>query len=209
MNQSKAAIAGFIGVGLFLLTTLIGGLLHPNYNHFSQFISELYAVQAPNSDALRFIGYIPSGLLFIIFATFAIIETPKSVLTKLGFMGVGFGYGIGTIICGIFICDIGCNPEFINPSLSQIIHNSMGFLTYLMVPFSILLIAITSSKWANASSFSKISYFLSLNSFVFVVILNSNLNSSFKGLFQRIIEISILLWILSCCKYLEKANKGL
>jgi len=129
MTRSKAFFTGITGVSLFALTTIMGEFLHPNYNPFSQFISELYAVDAPNADLLRFVGYIPSGILFFLFSIYAILETPKSTLRTLGFLGVGFGYGIGTIVCGFFTCDAGCNPEFINPSLSQAIHNLIGFVT--------------------------------------------------------------------------------
>lgn len=147
MIKSKAFWTGIIAVFLFVFTTIVGGNLHPNYNHISQFISELYAVDAPNADALRYYGYIPSGVLFFLFSIFAILETPKSALRAIGFLGVGFGYGLGTVVCGFFTCDAGCNPDFINPSLSQMIHNLVGFLTYCIVPVSIFLLALDSRKW--------------------------------------------------------------
>ncbi|UQD57417.1 DUF998 domain-containing protein [Flavobacterium sp. K5-23] len=204
MITSKAYSIGITGVVLFVLTTIIGTFLHPNYNNYSQFISELYAVEAPNADLIRYLGYIPSGVLFLLFSFFAIKETPKSSLKNAGFIGIGLSYGLGTIICGYFNCDIGCNPEFINPSLSQIIHNLSGFLTYCIVPGSIFLIAIKSRKWENGVPFSNWSYILSLVSFIFVFILNTNLNSPYKGLIQRVIEISILFWIVLCAFYIKK-----
>jgi hypothetical protein len=204
MIQSKAFWAGILAVLLFVSTTIMGGFLHPGYNHTSQFISELYAVDAPNADMLRYYGYIPGGILFFLFSILSISETPKSFLKTLGFVGVGFGYGIGTVICGFFTCDTGCNPQFINPSLSQMIHNLMGFVTYSIVPVSIFLIAIASRKWANSLAFSNISFILALLSFIFVGLLNADLQSPYKGLIQRIIEGSILLWITACSLYLAK-----
>ncbi len=204
MTTSKAFWTGIIAVSLFVFTTIIGGFLYPNYNHISQFISELYAVDAPNADTLRYYGYIPSGALFFLFAVFAIMETPKSFLRAVGFLGVGFGYGIGTIVCGIFTCDAGCNPEFINPTLSQMIHNLMGFVTYFIVPVSIFIIAIVSRKWKNGIAFSNLSFILALLSFIFVGLLNADLQSPYKGLIQRIIEGSILVWIVLCSFYLAK-----
>ena len=206
MIKSKAFWTGSIAVFLFLLTTIIGGYFHPNYNHISQFISELYAVDAPNADALRYYGYIPSGILFFLFSIFAILETPKSALRAIGFLGLGLGYGLGTIICGFFTCDAGCNPEFVNPSLSQIIHNLVGFLTYCVVPVSLFLLAIDSRKWKNALTFSNISFILAIISFCFVGVLNVNLHSPYKGLIQRIIEGSILIWIVLCSFYLAKTK---
>lgn len=204
MLRSKAFWTGIPGVSLFIATTIIGGFLHPDYNHVSQFISELYATDAPNADKLRYIGYIPSGFLFMLFAFFAIKETPKSLTAASGFIGLGLGYGLGTVICGFFTCDAGCNPNFINPTLSQIIHNLIGFLTYLVVPISLFLIAIASRKWKNGVAFSNVGLVLSFISFCFVGVLNADLTSPYKGLIQRIIEASILLWIAICAFYISK-----
>lgn len=204
MPKSAAFWSGLLGVSLFVATTVIGDFLHPQYSHVSQFISELYAMDAPNADTIRYIGYIPSGILFVLFSFFAIRQTPKSVGATIGFIGLGLGYGMGTIICGFFTCDAGCNPQFINPSLSQIIHNLIGFLTYLVVPVSLFIIAVSSRKWKNAVGFSNTGIVLSFISFCFVGVLNADLTSPYKGLIQRVIEGSILLWIAFCALYISK-----
>jgi hypothetical protein len=204
MIKKTAFLTGIIGVLLFVLTTIIAGFLNPNYNHTSQFISELYAVAAPNADKIRYYFYLPSGVLFLLFALFSNAYLPKSSLKTIGFFGIGFGYGIGTIVCSIFNCDIGCNPKFINPSVSQIIHNLMGMLTYVIVPFSILAIGIASKKWDNAKLFTTLSYSIAIVSFTSFLLLNGSLESSFKGLIQRIIEGSILIWIVFCSLQINK-----
>lgn len=204
MTPSKTFLTGISGVLLFALTTIIAGIAHPNYNPVAQFISELYAVNAPNADFIRYYLYIPSGILLLLFGLFAIKETPKSLLAIFGFLGIGFGYGLGTVICAVFNCDAGCNPDFISPSLSQIIHNFISFLTYLVVPFSILFVGIASQKWKNATSFSYWSFLLAALSFCFFIVLNTDFQSPYKGLIQRVIEGSILLWIALCSLYVSK-----
>jgi hypothetical protein len=195
MQKTIIFWTGILGVLLFVFTTVIAGFLYPTYNHFSQFISELYAVDAPNADLIRFFAYLPSGVFFILFALLAQNGTPKSRLKSIGFVGIAIGYGFGTIICAIYNCDAGCNPQFINPSVSQVIHNLMGMITYLIVPISIVFIAIASRKWTNSAQFTVISYLIFAISITFVVVLNLNLDSAYKGLIQRIIEGSILFWI--------------
>lgn len=204
MKKSLTFSLGIAGVLFFILTTIIGGFFNPNYSHMRQFISELYAQNAPNADQLRFFGFLPSGIFIFFFSILAINETPKSNLKTIGLLGIGIGYGFGTVICSIFNCDTGCNVQFINPSLSQIIHNLSGFLTYCIVPFAILLIGIASNKWKNASSISYVSYLFFLTSLIFVGILNTNLNSPLKGIIQRTIEGSILMWIFFFSFYLYK-----
>lgn len=204
ITKNSAFGFGVLGVALFVATTILVGFLNPNYNHSSQFISELYAVGAPNADIIRYYFYIPSGVLFLLFALFSNAALPKSGLKTLGFIAIGFGYGIGTILCSIFNCDAGCNPNFVNPTLSQIIHNFMGMITYLVVPAGIFCIAIVSRKWENSKRFSNLSFVLAIVSFVFVLLFNASLNSPFKGLLQRMIEGTILIWILICSGFIRK-----
>lgn len=206
MKKTITFSLGIVGVLFFVLTTIIGGFLNPNYSHTQQFISELYAQNATNADALRFFGYLPSGILIFLFALLALKNTPKSSLNTLGFLGIGIGYGLGTVICSIFNCDTGCNPEFINPSLSQIIHNLSGFLTYCIVPFAILFIGIASNKWNNAKILTYISFALFIVSLSFVGMLNTNLQSPYKGIIQRVIEVSILVWIIIFSFYIYKQD---
>lgn len=195
MKNSLTSNFGILGVLFFIITTIIAGFLYPNYSHISQFISESYAVDATHNYPIRFLGFIPSGFFIMLFCYFASKSFPKSGLKTLGFIGIGIGYGLGTIICSIFNCDAGCNPDFINPSFSQVIHNLTGMLTYLIVPISISFIGIASRKWQNISPLSNVSLFIAVFSFVFVVIFNLNLDSDYKGLLQRIIEGSILFWV--------------
>jgi hypothetical protein len=196
--------SGILGVLFFAATTVIGGYFYPNYSHVQRFISELYAVDAPNANLLRYFGYVPSGVLFLLFSITAIKSIPKSTLLTIGFIGIGFGYGFGTIICSLFNCDAGCNPKLINPTVSQIIHNAMGLLTYAIVPFAIMCIAIASRQWKNSHTFSQISFVVFLISFSFVVLLNMSLDSAYKGLIQRIIEGTILFWIVYTSIYVSK-----
>jgi len=204
MKQKLSFWTGIIGVILFGFTTIIAGFQYSNYSFISQFISEIYAVDAPNADVIRYYFYLPSGILFLLFTLFSNASLPKSKLRTIGFILIGFGYGFGTILCSIFNCDIGCNPQFTNPSISQIIHNMMGMITYFIVPPAILMIAIASKKWDKAVTFTKLSFATAFISFIFFIVLYTNLDSSLKGLFQRIIEGSILIWIVECSIYVDK-----
>lgn len=203
MKKTMFRLCGLSACLLFVATTLIGGFLNPGYGHVSQFISELYAVGAPNADALRFYGYLPSGVLFMAFAVLLNAVLPKSTSKTLGCLLFGFGYGFGTVICSIFNCDVGCNPEFVNPSLSQFIHNLMGMLTYLTVPTGILCLGISFSKHRSQWLFN-FSIATAVGSFLFVLLLNVMLQSGFKGFLQRIIEGSFILWAVVASVYLPK-----
>ncbi|MDG4945738.1 DUF998 domain-containing protein [Weeksellaceae bacterium KMM 9713] len=183
---------------LFIASCVAGGLLIEDYNVNRQFISETFAIDTAYGFWLRFLGYIPSGILLTWFCFLGVRYFPTSSMIKVGFYGVGIFYGIGTVVVSIFPCDSGCNPEFINPSMSQVIHNLSALMIYTFVPISIIIAGIGLSKFSNYKSFAYISIALGLLSAVFVFIFISGLTSAYVGLYQRIIELLILVWFVVC-----------
>lgn len=118
---------------------------------------------------LRYLGYIPSGILLTVFSLSAIKKFPAFNHVKFGCVGLAIFYGIATIIVGIFPCDKSCNKELVDPSISQLIHNVTGLLTYLFVPLSILAIGVGLHKLKTQSKLSNIAILCRLNCIAFVV----------------------------------------
>jgi hypothetical protein len=204
MHNQKAATLGIIGVLLFIVNTVIAGILFPGYSHVSQFISESYAMGTAYGPQLRFLGYLPSGLCIAAFAYYAVKTLPKSGLTKLGFAGIGIFYGLATVVVSLFPCDAGCDNGIVPPSLSQLIHNLSGFLTYMIVPLSLILLGVAARKWPNGKTISLLGIACGITAMLFVYVLIPNLHSTFAGLYQRIIEGSVLLWVLACSVYFKR-----
>jgi hypothetical protein len=195
-----------LGTLLFVASVILGGFLLESYNHLQQFISESYATGTPYGIYLRLFGYIPSGVLFLLFSFSALKHIQKTGLVKISLIGFGVFYGIGTIIVSIFPCDIGCNKEMINPSVSQFIHNFVGALTYLIVPVCIVLIGISARKWVNGKIISIISILCGLTAIGFTFQLSADPMSDYIGLYQRIIEGSILLWLIFFAYYIKNQS---
>ncbi|MBS4042203.1 MAG: DUF998 domain-containing protein [Chitinophagaceae bacterium] len=200
---NKAFLCGIIGVVLFILGTILGGLQIPNYSHVSQLISESYAIDTPYGVALRFFVFLPSGILLFLFTLLSIKVLPENNLTKISILGIGIFYGLGTVIVSIFPCDAGFNKEFIDPSISQLIHNFSGFITYTFVPIFIILLGVSARKWANGKTIFYAGLFCGIISFLFVNILSADLKSDFVGLYQRVVESSILIFIIICSLYIK------
>jgi len=207
MNGKTIFVIGILGVTLFSIASIIGGFQFDNYNPLSQYISETYAIDTPYGKTLRFFGYIPSGILLTIFAFFGLKKFPKSNLIKWGFSGIGVFYGIATVIAGIFPCDKGCNKELIDPSVSQLIHNMTGILTYIFVPLSIIAIGVGLRKLKTNIDLSRISIYCGLNCIVFIVILLSDPLTQYAGLYQRIIEGTFIIWIIVCSFFIKNSNR--
>jgi hypothetical protein len=198
MNNKLVYWIGILGVGFFGVASMIGGFQFDDYDPLSQYISETMAVETPYGKELRYFGYIPSGILLTIFSFAALQKFPTSKLIKIGFSGIGIFYGIATIIVGIFPCDKGCNPEFLDPSTSQLIHNLTGMSTYLFVPISIIIIGVGLRQLKNFGRLSKIAIIFGLISIVFIGLLFDDPSSNYAGLYQRIVETIFVFWIITC-----------
>jgi len=203
MNKAITFWFGIIGALLFITSSILGGFQFENYSHLQQFISESYAIDTPYGIYIRILGYIPSGLLIALFSFSALKILPKSRLSKIGLICFGIFYGIGTIIVGIFPCDSGCNKELINPTISQIIHNIVGALTYLIIPICLILIGVSAKRWQNGKSISILSIICGLIALTFSFALSSNPTGNFIGLFQRLVEGSILFWLINFAFYIK------
>ena len=197
---------GILGVAIFCIASILGGFQFDNYNPISQYISETMAVDTPYGKELRLFGYIPSGILLTIFSIAGIKKFPKLTLIKIGFWGLGIFYGIATIVVGLFPCDQGCNKELINPSVSQVIHNLTGLFTYIFVPISIIIIGIGLRQSKKFKGLSKIAFYCGLISIGFIGLLFSNPETIYAGLFQRIIELSFITWIIACSIFIKRGK---
>jgi len=198
MDRKVISLIGILGVSLFAIASVVGGLLVENYSFLSQYISESYAIDTEYGVALRTFGYIPSGILIAVFCFLAYREFPSSSLTKSGFYGLGIFYGVATTITGFFPCDSGCNPGFVNPSVSQIIHNLVGMLTYTFAPICIILIGLGLRQSPDYGKLSRKAITYGTVSMLFVIFLLSNPASNYIGITQRIIESLFVIWIVTC-----------
>lgn len=199
MDKNKFTfLIGILGVSFFIVSSIVGGFLIENYSILSQYISETYAIDTEYGVILRTFGFIPSGILLTLFCFIGVTYFQPSKLIKIGFYGIGIFYGLATVIVGIFPCDSGCNRQLVDPSTSQVIHNLMGLLTYIFVPICMILIGVGLRKFSNNNKFSVQSIAYGAISILFVYLLIYNSNSVYIGLYQRMVEIVFIIWIISC-----------
>ncbi len=205
MNRFLVFALGVLGALLFIVPSILGGLWIDGYSFVRQYISESYATGVPNAAYLRFM-YIASGLLLFAFSLLAPNFFPKSKTCQMGFLVFGILYGLGNIVVSLFPCDEGCPTGIEDSSFAQIIHNASGFLTYLIVPFCVLAIGFSLRKMLKAQRLPIIATVCGVIAFAFVVLLFGNPTGQFIGLFQRIIEGSILFWVISTSFYILRTT---
>jgi len=201
-----ATISGMIGVALFVMAVVLGGVLLDGYDHRSQFISESYALGTEHGPTLRFLGYLPSGLLIALFALSAAKAMQVKRVGRLGFAGLGVFYGIGTVVTAFFPCEAGCEVAPGAASLTQGVHNISGLLTYLLVPFALLMIGSDLRKNPVYAPVGGVASAYGVVMLIAVGFFFASVDSDHRGTVQRAVEASVLLWILVCAWNLRKAT---
>lgn len=192
-------ICGVLGALWLPAMTVIGGSTFPGYDHVSQFISELGANGAPHGRAVSTFGFFPTGILICAFAVFGWLAAPRSTLSTLGFAGI-FLFAIGYVGATFFQCDYGCRPE--EPSFSQIMHNNFGLIGYLFAPLVLLLLGLAARKWPNARAVAIWAYIAAGAALLGWLTLSPD--SPFVGVSQRVLEASVLSWVVVCALYLGR-----
>lgn len=124
--DAAARACGLAAVAFAVATPLVAGALTPHYDRCAQFISELGAVGAPHASWVRFAGFLPTGVLGVLFAGLS-LRTARDLRARWGlllFSGVGWAY----VVAAVFPCDPGCP---VSGSASQQIHSAFGLVEYL------------------------------------------------------------------------------
>jgi uncharacterized protein DUF998 len=200
-----ASWSGIMGVTCLLLAAILGCAQFSEFNHMSQYLSELYAVGTPYGWELRFFLLVPGGILITLFGFLAGKEFPKSWLVRFGFAGVALFYGMSTIVGSAFPCDEGCTRELSSPSWPYIIHLSAGFLTHTLVPPSLLMIGIAARKWNNGRIVAVVTAALAAICFGCNLVLGADPLSEYAGLLQRIFEGAVVCWIALAAFFLQSS----
>jgi amino acid transporter len=82
-------------------------------------------------------------------------------------------------------------------------------LTYLIVPVCLIVLSNAARTWPNARKVATTGIICGLTAIIFVALLTINIHSPYAGLYQRIVEGSILLFIVITANYLQKeGNPG-
>ncbi len=197
-NLVKVLLAvGALGSAAIVgVTVILGGALTPGYGHVAQFISELGEAGAPHEMWVRFAGFLPAGLLMLVFCASAFRALPRSRRVSLALLGVAL-YATGYIVAAAFPCDPGCRP--LEPSGSQMIHNAAGAIGYLVAPAFLYALARAISDWPGAARLAATGYAASAVALAGLLTLSPT--SEFVGLSQRALEASVLGWLAMLALY--------
>ncbi|MCC3860552.1 DUF998 domain-containing protein [Pseudemcibacter aquimaris] len=199
MNKNNLlVILPIFAASWFLVTLVWGGIIYENYNHSSQFISELGATGAVTGPFVNYLGFIPTQMFILIFIVLCTKIIPKN---KYNILGMSFLvlYTLSLTVAAVFPCDFECRPA--SPTLSHNIHIVSALPGYLGGAAAIFLISLGLDNWAPSKFFKNLG--ITLGMVLLLCFTNLDPNSQWVGLIQRILEASIFIWLILLGKHIK------
>lgn len=194
MISQRVASAFGLGAVLFAgAVPLVAAALDPTYDPCSQFISELGETGAPQALLVNLAGFLPTGLLTILFAACTAARAGANPRARFGFLlfsSVGWAY----FVTALFPCDPGCPAS---GSIAQTVHNAFGVVEYLGGGLGLLLLWSALPREATSFGLGPLSLACALAVLLaFAGMLTPELQTV-RGLVQRCAEVPLFLWVLA------------
>lgn len=193
MIRTIAFWSAVIGYLLLVIMIVAGGAATPGYSHVADFISELGATGAPQARLVNWAGFLPIGICITTFAVAGAFVAPRGGLRYAGFFCLVL-FALGYIGAAFYPCDVGCRSAV--PSVSQMMHNLTGLVSYLGAPIGLILLGVSAKRWPGAAWLSPLAFVCAaISGVAFIVMLAE---TPVGGLVQRVLEAAVAIWILAC-----------
>ncbi|WP_339932336.1 DUF998 domain-containing protein [uncultured Brevundimonas sp.] len=191
MIRNLAFGCALLSVLILVVLTVAGGLVYPDYDHLTQFISEMGATGVVTGPAVS-AGFIVSGVLLTLFWLLCIGLFPRSLLSTAGF-GLSALNGVGLMFGGVFPCAFECSLT--DPTPSAVLHDVFGGIGYLAGIAGVSLIALAARRWPR----DRILYPLGLACGIPAAAAIWLLHPGFEwyGAAQRVVEIALAVFALA------------
>ena len=197
-------ICGAAGLVILATATVVGGLVYADYDHLTQFISELGANGAV-TNRLVSLAFIASGALLALFWLSAMTQLPRTPLAVMGFILSALN-GLGLMFGGVFPCDFEC--AFIDHSPTATLHDALSGVGYLCGVAGVFLIALSARRWSR----HRYLFPLGMACAVPAILAIGFIHPAFewRGAAQRVVELGLALFavgvILALARDMRRAG---
>ncbi|MFC1771595.1 DUF998 domain-containing protein [Candidatus Margulisiibacteriota bacterium] len=194
INARTLILCGALSPIIYIVTSVIGGLLLPEYSHIKHSVSDLLATGAPNKillDSLMFL----SNILTIIGCSAVIVKYKNNLNIK---VKTGISLILATGLLNIVSSYIFRLPLEGAMTISGMIHITIVILVVLLTMTAILLIGFGIHKYKGWSVFKNYSiitflFFLLMGLLSPVIIAKS---IPLIGLFERLAVFTYFQWVI-------------
>ena len=191
MIRNLAFGSAILSLLIMAALTIGGGLVYPDYDHLTQFISEMGAtgtITGPTVSA----AFIVSGMLLTLFWLLSARLLPGSFLSVTG-CGLGAVNGLGLMFGGVFPCAFECSLA--DPTPSAILHDVFGGIGYLAGIAGICLIALAARRWTHGRFLYPLGLACGIPAAAAIWLLHPGFE--WYGAAQRVVEIALAVFALA------------
>jgi hypothetical membrane protein len=175
---------------LFSLIIIISASMIPDYNHLHNFISALGATGSSSQQLMNYVGFIPTGLLLVLFGFSLGKALPSSLSSKVGFV-LMIIFGTGVTLAGVFSCDPGCPQQ---GSTEALIHDAVSVVAFVSAILGILFLSYTFRRQHRF----KLMIHAILSGFFAAIFLYEMISTmearEYTGMWQRLLLFMIFQW---------------
>jgi len=179
---------------LWAFAIIFCGSLRPEYSHFTQYISELGERGSSTEFTMRYLGFVPTGLMHIAFAAFLFAAFRGGKLAAIAATLLAIN-GLARIGAGLFPCEPGCaGPKVL---LSQQLHSLSAAIGFFAFIGTSILWGIVVRRYGSLRRLSPYSVACGILGLVFLLLMVwSDEQRAGTGLYERLSSGVLSLWVL-------------
>lgn len=179
-------------LSFFWLATgvIVAGMTYPGYSHLSQAMSVLGATGSAHGWVVNLVVFTGAELWVLLFVALALRAAGKDGLAIAGLVLIGF-YAVLLVVAAYYPCDFECRPR--EPSRSHLIHVSAGLLAYVTGLCGLFMVWLSLTR--RGTGVLPRGAGPGLLATGAVLLAGTVLDRDHAGLFQRLLESLIYLWL--------------
>lgn len=207
MQSRLLLLTGIVGPLVFAITVVIVGSLRPDYNHVSQFMSELGEAGGQFAMAMNYFGFMLSAGLILVFVLVFRSHFPRTVINSIA-TGLLALFAVSMFLAGVFSCDVGCSPS--EPTLDQKLHDLFSILAFPAFTAGVFVWGFSLWRTANWRGFGVYSLVTaSLSLVLLVAMVQSEASREGTGTYQRLYLGVLFLWLMAmAARHWIESGKG-
>lgn len=183
---------------ILLVAAIAGGLAYPDYDHLSQFISELGASGAVTGPEVS-LAFIVSGALLTTFWLLCVGLFPRSPLAIAGFLLSALN-GLGLMFGGVFPCDFECSLADASPS--AVLHDVLGGVGYLCGVVGVILTGLAARNWVGGRNLFHLAVVCGAPAVGAIWLVHPAFE--YYGAAQRVLEIALAAWTIGVALHVRR-----
>jgi hypothetical membrane protein len=186
-------LCGVLAPLLWAAAIAFCGTLRPGFSHFAQYISELGERGSSTELLMRYLAFVPTGLMHLAFAGALAMIFRSSRLGVIAAILLGVN-GLARVGAGFFPCDAGCTET---GSLGQRMHSLSAAVGFLALAVSTVLWSVVLRRTPNLRSLAGYSVASGVLGLAFLLLMVWSAEpGAARGLFERLSSGVLSLWIL-------------